>query len=247
MRLPALLFIVSIALLSACTKTKKERFQAYYAEVIPSVDGNANDSIWNSIPEWYTKHYIWINNAGCEPIPSDFSWRYKLAWDENKFYVLAEITDDIINDTYTDPKHNYWEDDCFEVMFDEDNSGGNHESSYHAFVYHISIFYDAVDIDNEGNLVLLNDHLDVKMDTLNGVCIWEAAFNIYNKDYISTSKSTPEKLHEGKIMGWAMAYCDNDSSMQRDHFFGSIQINGEDKNLTWKTADVFGEVELIKH
>ncbi len=247
MKFLPLLFLASILLVFGCSKIKKERFKAHYAKIIPSIDGNANDTIWNMIPDWYSKHHIWENNVGSEPDSSDFSWRYKLAWDENKFYVLAEITDNIISDMHPTPKYNYWEDDCFEVLFDEDNSGGNHQSNYQAFIYHISILYDVVDIDNEGNRVLLNDHLKVKMDTLNGTSIWEAAFSVYNKDYISTSKSTPVKLYQGKIMGWAMAYCDNDGSKQRDHFFGSNHIKGEDKNLTWKTADVFGEVELIKH
>ena len=43
-----------------------------------------------------------------------------------------------------------------------------------------------------------------------------------------------------------MAYCDNDGKDERDHFFGTNKIEGEDKNLTWKSADYFGKVELIK-
>lgn len=241
-----ILFITSVLIVTSCTQTKKERFQARYATFAPSIDGKANDSVWNTIPEWYSDYYIWINNVNSEPSTSDFSWRYKLAWDENKFYVLAEITDERLNDVYTDPLIKYWEDDCFEVLFDEDNSGGDHQTSYQAFIYHISTKKDAVDIDDKGKVVILNDHMEVQMDTLNGKCIWEAAFSVYDKNYTTISKSTSVKLYKGKVMGWAMGYCDNDGNKQRDHFLGSNQIDGEDKNLTWKTADVFGEVELIK-
>jgi len=182
-------------------------FKAHYSTSAPIIDGKGTDAIWESIPNWYDDQYIWINSFDTEPSASDFSWKYKLAWDENK---------------------------------------GDHQTSYQAFVYHISSVYDAIDINNEGEVVLLNDHIEIKRDYINGTYIWEAAFDVYDKNYISTQESQPVKLHEGKIMGWSMAYCDNDGKDERDHFFGTNKIEGEDKNLTWKSADYFGKVELIK-
>ncbi|MEO9872140.1 sugar-binding protein [Ekhidna sp.] len=246
MRLTIIAFSIVILLFNCSQKPTKKRFKAHYTHLAPVVDGDAKDSIWHAIPYWNTEQYTWINNVNSEPPAADFSWKYKLAWDENKFYVLAEIRDDVISDVHPDPKNLYYQDDCFEVLFDEDNSGGDHEVSYQAFVYHISILHDVLDIDTEGNRVLLNDHVEIRMDTLNGTSIWEAAFDIYDEGYISTDKSNPVKLHKGKVMGWGMAYCDNDGEENRDHFIGSHFIPGKDKNVTWRSADAFAEVKLVE-
>ena len=240
------LLIFSLILVTACTKTTDQRFKAYYTASAPVIDGHTNDTIWSAIPEWYTDTYIWLNNVDSAPKASDFSWRYKLAWNESKFFVLVEITDDMLHDFHAKPKENYWEDDCFEVLFDEDNSGGGHQASYQAFIYHISKYYDAVDIDAKGDVVVLNNHVSVKRSKTNGRYTWEAAFDVYDKNYESTTVSTPVKLTKGKVMGWAMAYCDNDGRASRDHFFGTNPIKGDDKNQTWKTADAFGEVVLVE-
>jgi hypothetical protein len=56
----------------------------------------------------------------------------------------------------------------------------------------------------------------------------------------------PVKLSEGKKMGFAVSYNDNDSTNVRENFIGSIQIEGEDKNRGWIDAGVFGELDLVK-
>ena len=59
----------------------------------------------------------------------------------------------------------------------------------------------------------------------------------------------PVKLVKGKNIGFMLAYCDNDGSKEREHFIGSTNIapkNG-DKNLGYKTADVFDQYVLIKN
>ena len=53
-------------------------------------------------------------------------------------------------------------------------------------------------------------------------------------------------LTVGKIMGFMLAYCDNDGSDEREHFIGSHDIepvNG-DKNLGYIDARVFGSIRL---
>ncbi len=87
------------------------------------IDGSAEDPVWGKA-EWRELKYRWL---GPEYAPEDFQGRFKVAWDENKIYILAEIVDDILIDTYRDPLVQYWDDDCLEIFLDEDYSGGDHQ------------------------------------------------------------------------------------------------------------------------
>jgi len=51
-------------------------------------------------------------------------------------------------------------------------------------------------------------------------------------------------LKSGKKMGFALAYCDNDHSTERENFIGSTIVEGEDKNKGWIDAGIFGLLRL---
>lgn len=59
-----------------------------------------------------------------------------------------------------------------------------------------------------------------------------------------TGENSAQKLQAGRQMGFMLAYCDNDKSAKREHFYGSVFIPGEDKNVGWKVADVFERIRL---
>ena len=70
---------------------------------------------------------------------------------------------------------------------------------------------------------------------------------IYSDTYDEKSKTnTRVKLAEGKKMGFAVSYNDNDGNFKRENMMGSVPIEGEDKNRGWIDAGVFGTVELIR-
>ena len=223
----------------------QNNYQAHYAKVAPTIDGDTNDVIWSNTSTWYTYNQVWLNNVGSTPTPQDFSWKYKLAWREDRFYILAVITDDVLSDRVASPLDRYYEDDTFEVFFDEDNSGGMHERSFQAFAYHVSLTYDIVDSDQNGTARLLNDHANVRMKNVNGKYVWEAAFKVYPSTFTLANPGLPVTLFAGKKLGWGLAYCDNDGRSQRDHFFGSETVEGTNKNIAYQNADVFGTVELV--
>ena len=52
---------------------------------------------------------------GSAPESGDFSGRYKLRWNKDALYLLAEIQDDHLSDTYANPLERYWDDDCLEI------------------------------------------------------------------------------------------------------------------------------------
>lgn len=228
------------------TGFSQTKYQAPRAKTAPVIDGIADDACWANSP-WYTVEELWI---GDPMTPGDFAGRFKLAWDADKLYVLAEIVDDVLNDYHANPLQNYWEDDTWEIFLDENASGGGHEFSHNAFAYHISLTYDNVDTDTDRSPKLFNDHVEVKRTSIgNNTYIWEAAFDVYTDAFIYGNSNNPKAtLAEGKIMGFAMAYCDNDGGPTRQNFIGSEFIDKPmgQRNIAYQDANVFGKVTLVE-
>ncbi|HTF82377.1 MAG TPA: sugar-binding protein, partial [Cytophagales bacterium] len=77
-------------------------YQAPKASVAPTIDGVGNDACW-ALANWYTIDQVWL---GAAPTAADFTGKFKVTWDANKIYVLSEITDNVLNDRYTNPLEN---------------------------------------------------------------------------------------------------------------------------------------------
>lgn len=224
-----------------------------YAIKAPVIDGVANDAVWNSA-DWRPLDQLM---AGSMPTSDDFSGRYKLTWDKGALFILVEITDDKLVDQHANPLFNYWDDDCLEIFIDEDASGGLHQFDYNAFAYHVALDNQAVDIGperepNVTNFLTLNDHVKSvwnRSPQAPNKIIWEVALTIYDQHFDETKDTNdPVELGSGKIMGFMLAYCDNDGSDTREHFMGSEQIkpvNG-DRNRGYIDASVFGKIRLVK-
>jgi hypothetical protein len=165
-------------------------------------------------------------------------------WDSSALYILAKITDDMLHDHYSDPLTGWWKDDCLEIFLDEDFSGGDHKHSYNAFAYHISQFYDVVDLGDDGNPHLYNDDIEVKMTCNEHVYTWEVKVPLYTDAYVYGESDNPtRKIQLNDTIGFSIAYCDNDGGNDRESFMGSVEIEG-DNNVSWKNADVFGALVL---
>jgi hypothetical protein len=207
------------------------------------IDGYGKEKDWDKA-KWKDIKYRWL---GDEYSQQDFQGRYKILWDEDKLYYLVEVVDNILSDQHADPFDLWWEDDCLELFIDEDRSKGNHQFNHNAFAYHITLDYDVVDIAPDQKPRLYNDHLEVKRTSKGKLYTWEVAMKVFPDTFKDdTKENMPVKLSEGKKMGFAVSYNDNDSTNVRENFIGSIEIEGEDKNRGWIDAGVFGELELIK-
>lgn len=241
MKLPLILFL----LLSAAAVGQKKNDQlitVHHAGKYPSINGKANDDCW-ATAEWHPLDQLWLG----EPYTSaDFSGRFKLAWSEKALLLLVEVHDDTLFDQYPDPLKLWWDDDCVEVFLDEDNSAGEHQYDYNAFAYHVALDYNVVDMDPSEKGRLYNDHIKVKRKTKGKTTIWEMAISIYDDSYNDNADNHPVTLSAGKEMGFALAYCDNDGSKERENFIGSVYIPGEDKNRGWIDAGVFGTIRLVE-
>jgi hypothetical protein len=221
-------------------KTIKQLIQVKKAKTEPIIDGIANETIWKTA-EWQPLNQLWLGGAYS---PEDFQGQYKLTWTDDALYLLAEITDDILLDNTQDPLVKWWDDDCLEIFIDEDNSGGEHQFNHNAFAYHIALDGNVVDMSTEQKGKLYNSHIESKRKTTGNTSIWEVKISLYKDTYKDDSENTPVKLKANKNIGFALAYCDNDTSEIRENFIGSIYVEGDDKNRGYIDASIFGTLLL---
>lgn len=226
-------------------QTQKDTMFVKYSKMPVAIDGSASDGCWEKAT-WYPISQVWIP-YGEVMKAGDFSGRFKAAWDTNYLYILAEIEDNIISDDHPNPLDNWWNDDCLELFIDEDRSKGNHECNYNAFAYHVGLLRDAIDMATNCGGINLKNNLSVVMDTIGPhLYQWELAVKMYNKNF---NPSFPEasrvKLSPNKLMGFSIAYCDNDETTSRENFIGSIQMAQATANDSYKNADYFGTMLLV--
>ncbi|NMP31518.1 sugar-binding protein [Thalassotalea sp. M1531] len=236
----------------------KNDIEAMQTVVPINVDGVPNEVQWQKA-QWLPMKEVMLGES---PSTNDFNGKYKLLWDKEHVYLLARIVDDVLYDRYSNPLENYWDDDCLEVFIDEDNSGGQHLNNFNAFAYHVALDNQVVDIapidENQGAPKLFNHHVNSRWQRSSepdNAIYWELAIKLFRDDapYDLSNDVKVENQYRvtnkvGKKLGFMLAYCDNDGSKYREHFVGSTAItpvNG-DKNLGYKTADVFDTLTLIK-
>ena len=67
---------------------------------------------------------------------------------------------------------------------------------------------------------------------------------LYDDSFTADKKNEAIQLSVGKKIGFALAYCDNDTSEHRENFIGSVYVEGPDKDRGWKDASIFGTILL---
>lgn len=233
--------LLSLFVLFSCAETKRNALhEAQKAHEKPVIDGLADDSCWENAV-WYPLDQRWI---GKEYTEDDFAGRFKLAWTSEKLYLLAEIVDDTLVDIHANALEKYWDDDCLEIFLDEDHSGGEHQFSHNAFAYHIALDGKVVDF-SPAQKATFYEHLTAKRTQNGKKSLWEVEIDIYNDQYQDEKPNKPVQLLEGKKVGFALAYCDNDFSQERENFIGSVRVEGEDKNKGYLDASIFGTLILV--
>jgi hypothetical protein len=228
----------------ACAEeTHYEGRNEYRAPQAPSaiaVDGVADEAIWAQA-EWHAIDQLWL---GPEYPAEDFAGRFKVVWTEERIYLLAEITDDILFDAHRDPLVQYWDDDCLEIFIDEDYSGGEHQFNHNAFAYHFSLDNQAIDIGTDEQARNYSHHVQSSWRQGGDTITWEVSIEIYDDTYVDDGNNSPVKLFAGKELGLMVAYCDNDGSELRENFVGSETVPSGPKDRGWIDAGLFGKVVL---
>jgi hypothetical protein len=254
----------------------RDDFKAYFAETPPVIDGNGDDPAWAKA-EWQDIKYAWmyqspkslsgtLNSDGTVSKTADFSGRFKVVWTAERLYILAEIIDDIKYCPATNPNQSPEKNDCLELFIDENASGGTRTSDggNNFFTYHIN--FDGTNVaDWTGQNVLRNSHLRYKInETAAPLYIWEIEMKVFNSSYPLNSTpavdpaNTLVTLTEGKKIGFAVAYCDNDKDAHskdsnqigdRDHFIGSMFVKGStdnERNVAYQNSDQYAKMYLVK-
>jgi len=228
-----------------CEELDNVQYKAQYISTSPVIDGMASDKCWEKA-EWAPIESLWL---GEQPSKTDFSGRYKILWSTDRLYFLIEIVDDVLSDTHNDPLTDYYKDDTLEIFVDEDHSGGDHRYNYNAFAYHIAAKdFNVVDLNKNQSPMLYNEHLNIKRTNTLNTYTWEIELKVFSDKYEENSLNNETvSLHNGKIMGFGIAYCDNDGGEDRESFIGSFDIPGSDKNLAWQNASVFSMLKLVEN
>ena len=76
------------------------------------------------------------------------------------------------------------------------------------------------------------------------VTTWETSVALYPDTYSDATPAAnqPMTIKANQPIGFALAYCDNDGSPERENFMGSLPVAGADKNRGWIDASIFGTV-----
>ncbi len=219
----------------------RSHYSAPRALQAPTIDGLNDEPAW-ARAAWREVNYRWL---GPEFSEDDFKGRYKVVWTDKKLYVLFEFVDDVLIDTHRDPLVEYWDDDCLEIFIDENHSGGDHQYNHNAFAYHLSLDNQAIDIGTDGKARTYSHHVQSRWRQSESTVTWEAAIDIYTDAYRDDAPDNqPQTLSTGKLMGFMLAYCDNDGSALRENFIGSEFASGDHKDRGWIDAGLFGTLEL---
>jgi len=205
------------------------------------------------------------------PPAANYSGKFKIVWTENRLFYLVEIKDTYLSLTrIEDPYNDIYNDDCLELFINENGKGGMHESNNTAFAYHMS--YDGVNAMDYvqgqsgssfiNGYIKRNHHLRYKIGNLDlpnkksisgsNVYTWEVEMKVFpsslsiNDNPGTSPAAVPVKLTEGKILGFAVAYCNAGTSNKREYFMGSMHIEGANKNVAYQNASVFAKLHLVK-
>ena len=245
-----LIFAVALSLVPALAGAApsahapgRSEYRAPQAKRAPKVDGVGDEPIWQRA-RWQPIEHRWL---GPEYSADDFRGRFKVVWTAEKIYILVELVDDVLFDSHRDPLVQYWDDDCLEILLDEDYSGGNHQYNHNAFAYHVSLDNQAIDIGTDKRPRSYSHHVESRWKQYGNGIVWELGIDVYTDDYVDGSdENVAAKLSAGKVMGLMVAWCDNDGSELRENFIGSESAPGGKKDRGWIDAGIFGSLVLVR-
>ncbi|MFK7756286.1 MAG: sugar-binding protein [Flavobacteriales bacterium] len=218
-------------------------FMAFKTSTSLIIDGCGDEDVWlNS--EWYDLNYKWMGNT-VDSI--DYFGKFKVSWDEEYMYLLVEVIDNVLNPTLADGIDNYWKGDYVEVFIDENQSGGNHQYNHQAFAYHVSTEGHAIDKNTLQETEFFDEHVQVERINEENRYSWEMAISLYDDTFNEGSLANiPVAIVSNKVIGFSLAYGDNDGNGSRENFMGSRLSHGVNNDEGYVNSDVFGSLTFLE-
>jgi hypothetical protein len=220
-------------------------YEAQRSNSVPVIDGVGDDTCW-AIADWAPIDQVWLGDA---VTAIDYSGKFKVIWTSKRLYLLIEIVDDSLHcqpTDVTDVFANIYQYDCVEVFIDENNSREtDYSNSHKAFAYHLDTAGDVGYANGNTGWERLDDHFNYKVKKVAAHTYdWELEMKVFNDKFVYGGNNTPVTLNVGKLMGWSLAYNDNDFGTTRQNMFGSVLIAGDNKNVSYYNSSVFGKLLL---
>jgi hypothetical protein len=221
-------------------------YEAKFTTTLPVIDGIGSDTCWNKA-DWATIDQVWI---GAAVDAADFTGKFKMMWTEYRLYLLVRVTDDSLrlqSPGISDVCSNIYNYDCVELFIDENNSREtDYSGTFKAFAYHLDTAKHICYAMGLSGWARLDDHINYKMTRVDTHTFdYEYEIKVFNDSYTTGGNHTPVKLTNGMLMGWSVAYNDNDLGASRQNMIGSIFIAGNDKNVSYFNSSVFGQLKLV--
>src|ERR1043166_235578 len=111
-RRPAFLALLALHLFAGWAWPQPNRYTCYRASGPIQIDGRLNDAAWRKAP--WTSLFVDIEGSK-QPLPR-FHTRAKMLWDDQYFYVAAELQDPDVWATLTEHDAVIFRDNDFEVF-----------------------------------------------------------------------------------------------------------------------------------
>jgi hypothetical protein len=113
---PGLMVAVLVLAISAAAQPVPATYDSPKTNLPPKVDGKLDDAAWQSAP--WTSDFIDIEGAS-KPAPR-FRTRAKMLWDDEYFYIAAQLDEPHVWATLTKHDSVIFRDNDFEVFIDPD-------------------------------------------------------------------------------------------------------------------------------
>ena len=211
-----------------------------------TIDGNANETVWNSAHTYPFKYYSGSVDNGMDAT-------MKVLWDEENLYGVVEVVDPDIS---TGDGHTDWQTDGIDIFFDEDNtkeSTENLSSNNDAFRYMYSNF-DNGDNTPLNNKYYNNDATGSYATARYGSAPWgdsRIKHKITGTGYVVEFVIPFYRLSTAnRVVGFDVAINDchsNGDSNWRDNevWFSGRSKNGTTKSNMWNHSNLISNLKLV--
>jgi Carbohydrate family 9 binding domain-like len=224
-------------------------YEAKLTSSVPEINGIGDDNCWTSAV-WAPIDQVWIGPAFTA---DDYTGRFKALWTPDRLYLLIEVIDDSLRlqpANIANVCENVYNFDCVEIFIDEDRSRDvNYSNSYKAFAYHMDTTGNVCYANGSRGWERLDGNIRYKMKRVaEHTFHYEYEIKVFDDSYVLGGDNTPLVLTAGKLMGWSIAYNDNDKGDIRQNMIGSKFIAGNsdyERNVSYYNASVFGDLKLV--